>query len=106
MTSSIESSGLMSLVGAAWVKTIVEDRRGQLWLGIDRGGVRISRASFQDALGTPQRVMTEGFELFDGLPGSIRAISDRVAARAFFAGRKANLAAAAAHILSTSGSRA
>jgi signal transduction histidine kinase/ligand-binding sensor domain-containing protein len=77
----IEGIAIPGVRRTAWVKTIVEDRQGQLWLGIDRGGVRLSRASFQNALRTPRRALAEGFDVFDGLPGTIRAISDRVATR-------------------------
>lgn len=77
----IESVRIAGVGRTIWVKAIVEDRQGQLWLGLDRGGISVSRASFQDALRSPQRLLADGFEVFDGLPGTIRNITDRVAAR-------------------------
>ncbi len=67
---------------AGSVNTIAEDRQGRFWLGTDRGGIRLTRAAFEQALGQPDRVMRAQFEVFDGLPGAVRAISDRAVARA------------------------
>jgi signal transduction histidine kinase len=78
----IETIAIAGVRRSVWVKTIVEDSQGQLWLGVEGGGIRLSRASFQNALRTPSRVLTDGYEVFDGLPGTIRSVSDRVAARA------------------------
>jgi signal transduction histidine kinase len=72
----LESVSVAGVRRSSWVKAIVEDRQGRLWLGLDRGGVRFSRASFQDALRTPGRMMSDGFDVFDGLPGTIRLLSD------------------------------
>ncbi|MEQ1759648.1 MAG: two-component regulator propeller domain-containing protein [Vicinamibacterales bacterium] len=64
--------------GVRRVRTIVEDAQGVLWLGLERGGVRVSRPSFQDALAMPHRLLLENYGVFDGLPGTIRALSDGV----------------------------
>lgn len=77
----LESVTIPGVRRTSWIKGIVEDRQGRLWLGIDRGGVRLSRASFQNALHTPTRTLADGFEVFDGLPGTIRALSDGVVVR-------------------------